>query len=156
MQQASERRARLNSGSSRSRANSTAAGRAVGATIKTGSPQLEPRPGERQADARLPRLRRRAQDDDPPAAPGHVEHLALPRETAIHGSPRPRPGRDSQRAIRPRAVGSSPGFGAFLDGRRVSAIAPALRFLALISARPIRARVFGVLGQRYHAVTTGP
>ena len=114
---------------------------------------LEPRPGERQGDGRLATLRRRPQHHNPPAAPGHVEHLALPRETAPRVAAS-RPGRDEQRAIRPRAVG-------FARFRRVLGRAPGERdrgraaLLGTEPARPIRA-LFPAFCQRYHAVTTGP
>ena len=94
-----------------------------------GLPELEPRPGERQADGSFAGLRRRPQADDPTAAAGHVEYFALPGicNPRLAAS---RPGRNLKRPIRPGGV-PSPGFGAFFAGRRVSAISPAPRFLAL-------------------------
>ena len=137
----------LNSGSSRSRANSTAAGRAVGATIKTGCPSWSRAPPSARPMAVLPdcaAARRQMIRPPRPAMSSTSRCQAIVR----HGSAASRAGCDSQRSIRPGGV-------LLTRFRRVRGGAPAKRDRAVafqflpIAPGPLAAE-FALLGGRYH------
>ena len=118
----------LNIGSSLSLANSTAPGRAVGATIKTGSPHWSRAPASARPIELLPLCADARRQMIRPPRPA-MSSTSRCHAKQRHGSPRRGPAviRNVRSA---HSEYASPGFGAFLDGRRVSAIAPELRFLA--------------------------
>ena len=120
--------------------------RATQQRLEPFSGELDARPGARSVGQS--RRARRSWSRAPPSAKATLfPDCAAARSTTIR-PPRPamssgsrchairpprvaasRPGRDSERPIRPCAVGFALGRGAFFDGRRVSAIAPSrLRF----------------------------